>query len=82
MKLHSSTNTKMHLRQTSRLEMKVENWIADGLEFGVYGPELAIDPAVIRSCPTTDLYVVHCWLISPNNLNLLSWLWFVIILCD
>ena len=25
-----------------------------------------------ESC--TDIYVVHCWLINPNKLNLLSWL--------
>ena len=31
----------------------------------------ATDPVVMRSSPATDiLYVVHCWLISPNKLNL------------
>ena len=35
---------------------------------------LATDPVVMRSSPTTNRYVVHCWLITPNKLNLLSWL--------
>ena len=35
---------------------------------------LATDPVVMRSSPSTDIYVVHCWLISPYKLNLLSWL--------
>ena len=32
------------------------------------------DPVVMRSRPTTDIYAVHCWLINPNKVNLLSWL--------
>ena len=35
---------------------------------------LATDPVVMRSSLTTNRYVVHCWLITPNKLNLLSWL--------
>ena len=35
---------------------------------------LATDPVVMPSRPATDIYVVHCWLISPNKLNLLLWL--------
>ena len=35
---------------------------------------LATDPVVMRSSPAMDIYVVHCWLINPNKLNLLSWL--------
>ena len=35
---------------------------------------LATDPVVMRLSPATDLYVVHCWLINQNKLNLLSWL--------
>ena len=34
----------------------------------------ATDPVVMRSSPATDIYVVHCWLINPTKLNLLSWL--------
>ena len=34
----------------------------------------ATDPVVMRSSPAKDIYVVHCWLINPNKLNLLSWL--------
>ena len=31
------------------------------------------DPVVMRSNPVTGhLYVVHCWLINPNKLNLFS----------
>ena len=26
----------------------------------------------VRALPQ-DIYVVHCWLINPNKLNLLSW---------
>ena len=29
---------------------------------------LATDPVVMRSGPATDIYAVHCWLISPNKL--------------
>ena len=32
---------------------------------------LSTDPVVMRSSPATDIYVVHCWLINPNKLNLL-----------
>ena len=35
---------------------------------------LATDPVVMRSSPATDIYVMHCWLIDPNRLHLLSWL--------
>ena len=37
---------------------------------------LAPTPVVMRLSPATDIiiYVVHCWLINPNKLNLLSWL--------
>ena len=35
---------------------------------------LTTDPVVMRLSPATDIYVVHCWLINPNKLNLLSWL--------
>ena len=59
--------------QTYMLNTKVENWISEGLECGEFGPELAIDPVIMRPCRATDLYVVRCWLISPTNLNLLSW---------
>ena len=35
---------------------------------------LATDPVVMRTSPATDIYVVHCWLINPNKLNLILWL--------
>ena len=35
---------------------------------------LATDLVVKHSSPATDIYVVHCWLINTNKLNLLSWL--------
>ena len=35
---------------------------------------LATDPVVMRSRTATDIYVVRCWLINPNKLDLLSWL--------
>ena len=31
---------------------------------------LTTDPAVICSSPATDMYIMYCWLISPNKLNL------------
>ena len=35
---------------------------------------VATDPwSCVRALPQ-DIYVVHCWLINPNKLNLLSWL--------
>ena len=35
---------------------------------------LATNPVVVGSSPATDKYVMHCWLISPNKLNVLPWL--------
>ena len=35
---------------------------------------LANDPVVMRSRPATGHNVVHCLLINPIKLNLLSWL--------
>ena len=35
---------------------------------------LATDQVVMRLSPATNIYVMHCWLISPNKVNLLSWL--------
>ena len=34
---------------------------------------LLIRWSCVRALPQ-DIYVVHCWLINPNKLNLLSWL--------
>ena len=33
---------------------------------------LDTDPVIMRSSPTTDIYILHCWLINPNKFNLLS----------
>ena len=35
---------------------------------------LTTNPVAMCSSPAMDIYAVHCWLISPNKLNLFSWL--------
>ena len=35
---------------------------------------VSTNPVVMRSSPATEIHVMHCWSISPNQLNLLLWL--------
>ena len=67
-------NLKMHTYKILEIRQKysVNNTYLPVLRNRIR--RLATDQVVMRSSPAMDIYVVHCWLINLNKLNLLSWL--------
>ena len=60
---HARCDTRVIRNKQSRIPVwrdRVRSW-------------LLIRWSCVRALPQ-DIYVVHCWLINPNKLNLLSWL--------